>query len=105
MTRLDKIKHDIQNLSEQDLVKLQKWFADLDWEKWDEQLEKDAAQGKFDILIEEAMAAKPSGKVTTHHDLDFLVGTRSEEDLKEFEEATAYFGQVDEELWSDHYSD
>jgi len=63
MTRLDKIKHDIQNLSEQDLVKLQKWFADLDWEKWDEQLEKDVATGKLDFFVEDAKAAKSSGSL------------------------------------------
>ena len=34
-----------------------------------------------------------------HHDLDHLAGTWGKAALKEFEEATAVFGQVDEDLW------
>jgi hypothetical protein len=35
----------------------------------------------------------------THHDLDALAGTWSEEEAAEFDRATASFRQVDEELW------
>jgi len=34
-----------------------------------------------------------------HHDLDHLAGTWSDADLREFEEATTEFNQVDEEMW------
>jgi hypothetical protein len=34
---------------------------ELDWEKWDREIEADSAAGKLDFLIEEAKAAKASG--------------------------------------------
>lgn len=105
MTQLEKIKREIQKLSPQDFVVLRKWFAELDWEKWDEELEADAAQGKLDFLIEEARAVKSADKVTTHHNLDFLAGTWSEEDVKEFEDATADFRKIDKEMWGDDSED
>ncbi|HEY0554370.1 MAG TPA: hypothetical protein VGG20_08880 [Thermoanaerobaculia bacterium] len=35
----------------------------------------------------------------TFHDLDFFAGTWSEDDAAEFEKATEYLRQVDEDLW------
>jgi hypothetical protein len=38
-------------------------------------------------------------KAVDHADLDHLAGTWHAGDAREFERATATFGQVDEELW------
>ncbi len=38
-------------------------------------------------------------RAVDHADLDQLAGTWSTRDAREFERATATFGQVDEELW------
>jgi len=61
MTQLEKIQHEILQLPQQEFINLQEWFAELAWEKWDEEFEEDVAAGKLNFLIEEAMAAKSSG--------------------------------------------
>jgi len=61
MTQLEKIQHEILQLPQQDFINLQEWFAEIAWEKWDEELEADVAAGKLDFLIEEAMTAKSAG--------------------------------------------
>lgn len=38
-------------------------------------------------------------QLPTYHDLDSLAGTWSEEEADEFDRATAFFSQIDEELW------
>lgn len=38
-------------------------------------------------------------KLPTYNDLDALIGTWNEEDLKEFQKNTTDFGKIDEGLW------
>lgn len=61
MTTIEQIKAEIEELSEQDFVRLREWFAQKDWLLWDEQIKTDADSGKLDFLIEEAMSAKREG--------------------------------------------
>ncbi|NES17449.1 MAG: hypothetical protein F6K41_00330 [Symploca sp. SIO3E6] len=63
MTQVEHIQAKIEALSPEDFVQLRKWFADKDWQSWDQQLEADIAQGKLDFLMDEAMAAKRQGKL------------------------------------------
>jgi hypothetical protein len=63
MSQIEHIKAEIEALSEEDLARLRKWFAEKDWQRWDEQLETDVAAGKLDVLLEEAKAAKTQGKL------------------------------------------
>ncbi|NET61034.1 MAG: hypothetical protein F6K47_34385 [Symploca sp. SIO2E6] len=63
MTQVEHIQAEIEALSPEDLVRLRKWFADKDWQSWDQQLEVDIAEGKLDFLRSEAMAAKRQGKL------------------------------------------
>ncbi len=58
MTQVEHIQTEIEALSEEDFVRLREWFAERDWQRWDEQLEADVAAGKLDFLLEEAKAAK-----------------------------------------------
>lgn len=41
----------------------------------------------------------PAAQAIGYADLDDLAGTWDEKDLREFQRATATFGQVDENLW------
>jgi hypothetical protein len=41
-----------------------------------------------------------SYKKDTYHDLDYLAGSWSSTEEKDFEENTQYFEQIDKELWS-----
>ena len=63
MSQIDSIKSSIESLSKEDFVNLREWIAELDWQHWDEQLEKDVASGKLDFLREEAASAKENSKL------------------------------------------
>jgi len=58
MTQLEEIKSQIETLSLNELKDLQNWFAEKDWQSWDEQIKTDIAAGKLDFLLDEAIAAK-----------------------------------------------
>ncbi|HRJ44382.1 MAG TPA: hypothetical protein PL105_20985 [Caldilineaceae bacterium] len=58
MLQLERIQTEIELLSETDFVRLRNWFAQNDWERWDEQLAADVAAGKLDFLRQEALTAE-----------------------------------------------
>jgi hypothetical protein len=58
---IEQIENAILNLSEQDFTKLRNWLLDLDYQQWDEKLEKDIIGGKLDALAEEALAEFEAG--------------------------------------------
>ena len=51
----------ILSLPEADYLQLRHWFDELDWENFDQQIEKDAGSGKLDFLVTEAFEAKKEG--------------------------------------------
>lgn len=55
---IEQLQTEIETLSEEEFAQLRRWFAEKDWERWDQQIESDAASGKLDLLINEARAAK-----------------------------------------------
>jgi hypothetical protein len=63
MMKVEQLQREIEALPEQEFSRLRRWFADKDWERWDQQLESDAAAGKLDFLVTEAAAAKAQGKL------------------------------------------
>ena len=63
MLQLEEIQTEIELLPETDFVRLRNWFAQKDWERWDQQLTADVAVGKLDFLRQEALAAKTQGKL------------------------------------------
>jgi hypothetical protein len=63
MRSVEEIKTDIEALPHREYIKLARWFAERDWEAWDDQLAQDAEAGKLDFLIEEARAEGRSGKL------------------------------------------
>ena len=58
MMQLEQLETEIEMLPDEDFVRLRQWFAEKDWERWDQQLEFDVALGKLDFLIDKAMTAK-----------------------------------------------
>ncbi|MEM8534473.1 MAG: hypothetical protein AAGF95_26750 [Chloroflexota bacterium] len=58
MTTVEQLQIEIEALPEQDFLRLRHWFAEKDWERWDEQLENDVVAGKLDFLMDEATTAK-----------------------------------------------
>jgi hypothetical protein len=52
MMQVEQIQAEIELLPQDKFIQLRKWFAEKDWEQWDEQLEQDVATGKLDSLID-----------------------------------------------------
>ncbi|RKU20131.1 hypothetical protein C6501_00655 [Candidatus Poribacteria bacterium] len=61
MSRLEKIQQEILALPEAEYKQLRQWFSELDWEKWDQEIEADSKAGKLDFLIAEALEEKEKG--------------------------------------------
>jgi hypothetical protein len=63
MSKVEKIEAVIESLSEEEYVRIRKWFSEKDWEKWDRQIKADSESGKLDFLIKEAHDEKAKGKL------------------------------------------
>ncbi len=63
MPKVEDIKQEIEKLSEEEYRQIRNWLLEKDWEKWDEEIERDSAEGKLDFLIEQARKAKREGKL------------------------------------------
>ncbi|MEG4320124.1 MULTISPECIES: hypothetical protein [unclassified Microcoleus] len=61
MLTVEQIENAILELPPNEIGELLEWFLNLDYQRWDVQLEKDIAQGKLDALAAEAMADFESG--------------------------------------------
>ena len=61
MSTLEQIEAAILTLPSDDFEKLKKWFFDLDYQRWDQQLEQDVAEGKLETLAEEAITEFEAG--------------------------------------------
>ncbi|QTA81668.1 Uncharacterized protein dnl_59180 [Desulfonema limicola] len=62
MATLEIIEREIKQLSVNELSEFRQWFAEFDADIWDEQIESDAAAGKFDRLAQEALEEYEAGK-------------------------------------------
>ena len=62
MTKLEQIEKSVAELSKEELKAFAKWFAELQADRWDRQIEADAKAGKLDKLIAEAKAEIAAGK-------------------------------------------
>ncbi len=54
MVSITDIQEAILDLPETEYTELRKWLSDLDWDRWDEQIEADSGAGKLDSLIADA---------------------------------------------------
>lgn len=57
MSTLEQIEAAILTLGSDEFQRLRHWFFDVDYQRWDEQLEQDVVKGKLDALAKEAIAA------------------------------------------------
>lgn len=62
MTQIDEIKSAITRLSDEE--RLREWLAELDAQCFDARIERDAAAGKLDALMEKARANAKAGRRT-----------------------------------------
>ena len=61
MSNLEQIEAAILSLPSHEFERLRTWFLDLDYERWDEQLERDIVDGTLESLAQEAIAEGSSG--------------------------------------------
>ncbi len=61
MLTLEQIESAILQLPPDEYQKLIEWFANLDYQRWDEQLEKDIADGTLEAFAQEAIAEFEAG--------------------------------------------
>jgi hypothetical protein len=62
MTRVEEIEKAIARLKPDELTRLRRWFDRLDAKAWDEQISRDAREGKLDKLARQAIKAHERGK-------------------------------------------
>lgn len=58
---LENIEDAILSLPSHEFERLRRWFFDLDYARWDEQIEQDIASGKLEALAQEAIAEFEAG--------------------------------------------
>jgi hypothetical protein len=56
MSNLEQIEAAILSLSSNEFEKLRLWLLDLDYERWDKQIEQDIEDGKLEAFAQEAIA-------------------------------------------------
>ena len=61
MPDLEQIEAAILSLSSSEFERLRLWFFELDYERWDEQIEQDIENGKLEALAQEAIAEFKAG--------------------------------------------
>jgi hypothetical protein len=64
VSTIDQLKAAVQRLSSEDLAVFRAWFAEFDAQEWDRKLESDAAAGRLDWLVAEALADRQAGRCT-----------------------------------------
>ena len=63
MTKVQEIQSAIESLSQEDYVRLRRWFLGREWKQWDKEIERDSESGKLDFLIKEAFEEKAKGSL------------------------------------------
>jgi len=61
MRTMAEIKHDIEQLPAQKRRALVRWLAEEENAAWDDQMERDAAAGRLQFLVDEAEAEAKAG--------------------------------------------
>jgi hypothetical protein len=62
MSTLEQIETAILTLAPEEFQRLRQWFSDVDYQRWDEQLERDIADGKLEDLAAEAISEFKAGQ-------------------------------------------
>ena len=63
MTKVTELQRAILDLSETEYGELVSWLRDQDWERWEQEFDRDVRAGKLDSLADEALEAKAKGQL------------------------------------------
>jgi len=61
MSKVDKLKTEIERLPKEEFTELVRWLSEKEWERWDKEIAADSEAGKLDFLMREALDAKAKG--------------------------------------------
>ncbi len=61
MSKIDKLKAEIERLSSEEFAEIFRWLSEKDWAKWDLKIEADSRTGRLDFLEREADEEKSKG--------------------------------------------
>lgn len=64
MNTVEEIIAAIQQLSADDVARVQAWLAEFAEQPWDEQIERDERDGRLDALIDKALDEHRAGRTT-----------------------------------------
>ncbi len=59
---IKEIEKAITQLPHHEIIAFSQWFEEFQNQLWDEQIERDATAGRFDMLIEQAKALSAAGQ-------------------------------------------
>jgi hypothetical protein len=62
MSKLEQIEKSVEALSDEEMKTFAEWFAELQADRWDRQIEEDAKAGRLDKFAEKALAAHRAGR-------------------------------------------
>jgi hypothetical protein len=62
MTKIEDIEKAVSGLAPDEFAQFRAWFEELDAERFDEKIERDAKSGKLDRLADEALADYRKGQ-------------------------------------------
>ena len=62
MSKIEKLEHEVQQLSRSELFAFRNWFRQFDSDEWDDQIEEDVRSGKLDKLVKKALAEHKAGR-------------------------------------------
>jgi len=61
MSNIEQIESAILSLPSSEFEQLRLWFLDLDYERWEQQIEQDIEAGRLEALAQEAISDFTSG--------------------------------------------
>jgi hypothetical protein len=64
MSTIDEIEEAIRRLGEEELAAFRAWFVEFDAAAWDRQFERDVAEGRLNVLADEAQQDWREGRCT-----------------------------------------
>jgi hypothetical protein len=62
MTRVEQLEQQIVEINPDEFAQLREWMVEQDWAAWDRQIDGDAASGKLDRLVKQALADHAADK-------------------------------------------
>ena len=63
MMKVTELQRAILDLSEDEYAELIRWLRDQDWERWEQEFDRDVRAGRLDALADEALEAKAKGQL------------------------------------------